>query len=529
MEGKGMRKSFVPRLRITELAAWLIIFSLLFFHLGACGGGGSDSDPVPTPNSNNELLQGNYVEAAIWNGGCGIYDVAYSGDGEGSYETLYHSDTDDNSDVFAYDVNDDGTLTASREDGEIWHGIVSEDGSIVVYVADHGSMAVEVRKSDNANNSILIGKYVDAAVWGGVGLYYLDYDGIDTGFYETIFSSDNSDKSETFDYTIKTNGTLEAQENSGRLWQGIVDNDGNPIVYVGDGGEIEVSVKKSSAADNSLLFGEYTEAAAWLGGCGIYVVEYDGNGNGTYQALYHSDGNNNSGSFTYNIGSDGTLTGSEPGKSDWHGIVSHDGELVVYVNDDPAIEVGVRKHSTIPIDPTPNQKVYCDGKITIDGANADWDSIGSVMSDVIGDGGSYSGLDVSKLFITNDEDYACLRVDRTGTIVPNGEAYNYWIYFKEATPGGKSFAIEAYHESKNRVYARLWDTTNASNYNEFDKLIEGIPYNTATTSMEFAWPLQQLSKTSTYKLEFRTHHTINGNWEGDGDDETRSVDVTFDN
>ena len=52
-------------------------------------------------------------------------------------------------------------------------------------------------------------------------------------------------------------------------------------------------------------------------------------------------------------------------------------------------------------------------------------------------------------------------------------------------------------------------------------------YNTTTTSFEFAWSLDQISKDSTYILSFYTHHTVNKDWEDNGDSSDNTVNVTF--
>jgi hypothetical protein len=117
----------------------IVAIGLLLINLLGCGGSGG-VDPIPNPN--NELLNGEYVEAAAWDEGSdtgedgyGIYDIEHHGDGTADYGTLYDTNDPNGSASFSYDINDNGTLTAEY-DGKTWQGIVSRDGDIVVYVSN---------------------------------------------------------------------------------------------------------------------------------------------------------------------------------------------------------------------------------------------------------------------------------------------------------------------------------------------------------------------------------------------------------
>ena len=171
--------------------------------------------------------------------------------------------------------------------------------------------------------------------------------------------------------------------------------------------------------------------------------------------------------------------------------------------------------------------IYCNNKITIDGLNSDWSDIESVLTDNTNDGGTYNSLDISKIFLINDSKHVCLRLDRTGTQIPSNEHLSYWVYFNATTENGKSFALNIFIGSGDRVNPQLWDTTGTSDYNEFKRIDETIQYNTTTTSFEFAWSLDQISKDSTYILSFYTHHTVNKDWEDNGDSSDNTVNVTF--
>ena len=97
---------------------------------------------------------------------------------------------------------------------------------------------------------------------------------------------------------------------------GIVSANGNIFTIVdtdaSDGDlSIHVGIKKSSGMSNASLNGTFimceygTDPNRWTG---RIELTFDGNGNGTSVQIDDSNGDANSGSVTYSVGSDGTLS-----------------------------------------------------------------------------------------------------------------------------------------------------------------------------------------------------------------------------
>ncbi|MBF0339608.1 MAG: carboxypeptidase regulatory-like domain-containing protein [Magnetococcales bacterium] len=166
--------------------------------------------------------------------------------------------------------------------------------------------------------------------------------------------------------------------------------------------------------------------------------------------------------------------------------------------------------------------------IQVDGSVADWTGVQPALRDPSGDQkGTYTGLDILAVYLARDADKGYLRLDRTSTNLPANEYSNYWIGFKPAQTGGKAFAIELFHDETG-VHGRLYDaTTNPDDPTTFVKLNDNLTVNNATTSIEVAWPLSQITLTANYQLGFFTHHTVSKVWQENGDDANNSVTVSF--
>lgn len=147
--------------------------------------------------------------------------------------------------------------------------------------------------------------------------------------------------------------------------------------------------------------------------------------------------------------------------------------------------------------------------ITLDGSTQDWDGISPVLTDTTGEV-TYSGLDISAMYVAQDDSYIYVRIDRaSSTDVPtNGEDYNYWVYFKDTT-GVTDFGIEAYHWEEGPS-VRL-------HQGDYNIVIEGLSSHVSGTSMEFAVPKGYVNHTL-YTVDVFTHHTVNDSWVDDNGD-----------
>jgi hypothetical protein len=188
--------------------------------------------------------------------------------------------------------------------------------------------------------------------WAGLSLVNLDGNG--NGTYQELFSADPPLESGSFTYAVAANGmlTLYAEAEPG---YGIVSADGSIFTIawtnVGEPPGITIGIKKSSGMSNGSAngyylmsgFGDETDSnSPWSDLVRIYL---DGNGNGTYQDLYTSDNDPESGSFTYSIAADGMLTIYVMGFQ-FHGMVSADGSIFTLAEINPSesgIDVGIKE------------------------------------------------------------------------------------------------------------------------------------------------------------------------------------------
>jgi hypothetical protein len=161
-------------------------------------------------------------------------------------------------------------------------------------------------------------------------------------------------ESGSFTYSVAADGmlTVSAEE---ELDHGIVSADGSIFTVAwttaGEPPGIAVGIKKSSGMSNGSAGGYYIMSSfadepglnsPWSGLVRIYL---DGNGNGTYQDLYTSDNDPESGSFTYSIAPDGMLTIYVMGIQ-FHGMVSADGSIFSIaetIPGEPGIDLGIKE------------------------------------------------------------------------------------------------------------------------------------------------------------------------------------------
>lgn len=152
--------------------------------------------------------------------------------------------------------------------------------------------------------------------------------------------------------------------------------------------------------------------------------------------------------------------------------------------------------------------------ITIDGNVDDWAGIAPLATDQSNDGGTYDGLDVTAIYLAQDADHLFIRVQMAGSTRPSDNEYhNYWIYFEN---NEAEFAIEAFHAPT--IDARLWDITGADRQYSLQTEIGSMVANSSGDVIEVQVPKNLISTTSDYRVDFFTHHTINLNWENNGDE-----------
>jgi len=90
----------------------------------------------------NSVLKGDYIGIIMASNGFGVGSISYDGSGNLKYTyDIGFSATD----IGTYSVNSDGKMTATDSRGKIWNGIVSSDGSIVIYV-DRDYIGIQLKR-----------------------------------------------------------------------------------------------------------------------------------------------------------------------------------------------------------------------------------------------------------------------------------------------------------------------------------------------------------------------------------------------
>ena len=167
--------------------------------------------------------------------------------------------------------------------------------------------------------------------------------------------------------------------------------------------------------------------------------------------------------------------------------------------------------------------------ISVDGDNSDWEGIDPVVSDPAEDvvDTTATGLDITGIFITKNATNLYLRVDRAGTDLPTSDMSNIWLYFRPMEEGGPGYAVELLH-SDGSVQARLHDiSANPADHDTYVLKSETLEINTSSTSIEVAIPLDLVDVSPSYMLDFHSHHTVDSNWEDNGDMLAEPVQVAL--
>ena len=152
--------------------------------------------------------------------------------------------------------------------------------------------------------------------------------------------------------------------------------------------------------------------------------------------------------------------------------------------------------------------------VTVDGAESEWSGVAPVIIDPNGDGGTFGGLDVTSMSLSQDSESLYVKVNLKSADRPTVEYYNYWLYFEN---NDFSFAIEAFHDPK--PYIRLWNITGANrDYNKQTVLMPNLTASTSGSIMEFKVPKNLISTSQKYRVDFFTHHTQGLVWKNDNGD-----------
>ncbi|MFC1877667.1 hypothetical protein ACFL2E_10425, partial [Thermodesulfobacteriota bacterium] len=192
------------------------------------------------------------------------------------------------------------------------------------------------------------------------------YENGDLSFAAT-HDSDGELDSGTVAYDIDSNGVISVTEGNTELLSGWVSGDPRFIGLMDnyfsdpDNCTIGLGIAKGSGMDESTCTGTYRYFRIEYDQDGVdeaIAVEVemvmDGSGSGTFEVLSHTEGETDSGDFSYVVTSEGllTITGDPgPDQSIMNGIVSEDGGVFLILNtdgdEDRSFGIGIKESSSM--------------------------------------------------------------------------------------------------------------------------------------------------------------------------------------
>lgn len=223
-----------------------------------------------------------------------------------------------------------------------------------VYVADTG-LQVFYTPYSGLTNASLNGTYImneigiDSTHW--TGRIEITFDGDGNGTWQQLDDSNGSTGSGSLTYNVSADGTLSIDGvevgmlNTDERFFNIVDTNSADSDL-----SFHFGVKQSSGLSNATLHGTFM-----IGEMGVLDADhwtrrieatFDGNGNGIWQYIDDSDGSTDSGSLTYTVEDDGTLSvdGATVGQlsSDGNVFTIIDAE---FADNDVSLQIGLKQSS----------------------------------------------------------------------------------------------------------------------------------------------------------------------------------------
>ena len=304
----------------------------------------------------NSILSGEYIVTGfvyedLYETDAEYISMNFTGDGKGTFEFINSSTGNTGSFPITYSVDDDGTfviILTINGDEDSFQGAVTTDGESFTMWMDAGIFE-GIKKSSGMSNASLSGEYIVTRYLAAgddsrVDYISINYDGNGTGTFEILNSSADtieSGDSGQFTYTVNDDGTCITtfdHDDYTLNFQGIASADGEIVSGISTdfiGGSIIVGMKKSSGMSNAGLSGEYIviQYITWGESVAEYLVlNFDGDGNGTYEIRYSSvDNESAAGLLTYSVDDDGAFSMTITDEGDdpvivRKGIVSSDGK-----------------------------------------------------------------------------------------------------------------------------------------------------------------------------------------------------------
>ena len=311
-----------------------------------------------------------------------LFKADFDGSGGGNFDNLETSDGSSGGGPLTYNLDFDGSLSATLGDGTVFSGILNPDKNILA-VADTDSsedffveMDVVIKKSAGLSDDILNGEYIGVRIGSAPSTARILFDFAGKGSGDFTYLADSRRfttlPSGGFDYTFLSNPAdfvdiLSITEPAIITSKGIVSGDGAVVSLVdtefgGDLIDLTVLIKTSSGLSAATIDGDYVAVsfAIFTGSSGgasqattLWNINADGAGNLEFEIIESSSSREPIEPTTYrvNVLDDtlervipGSIEIGPPGNPRFDGIVNAKGDVFTFVDtndNDDLIEMGV--------------------------------------------------------------------------------------------------------------------------------------------------------------------------------------------
>jgi hypothetical protein len=317
--------------------------SFLILIFGACGGGGGGgagsggATPAETTTISGKVIDSN--------------GDPVSGAEVTITSTPVTTYTDSNGDFSVSIEVGDHTITVTIGNSTLYQGTFSASDTSPADLGDLNPTNDFYPMTDaDAKGTYLIGNIrVESSTGGVAAALDLEVDG--AGSSELTIISDSTGGSGTLShrYSIAADGGLTVNTGSGRTEKGQLSSDGELFFLVDtdtsdDSIGMTFGVRRSSGMTNADFNGTYMMSQLIIDqpSANLIQITADGSGKFSYQSLT----NENSGSATYAVADDGSVT--TVGEANAYGQLSYDGSVFLFVDtssDYPHIAIGIRQSS----------------------------------------------------------------------------------------------------------------------------------------------------------------------------------------
>jgi hypothetical protein len=351
----------------------IIFLAAISFALAGCGDDDNNSSTDDNSGDLSDLLEGAYALFTFTNDEYNQENnVNFDGAGSLSSTIIYDSSGDTGEFSGSYAVETTGETKIDSTDSV---GIVAADGGSFSLIDSISSGGVDgelmlgfgIKAASGMADADLNGDFVFCQIRyntstsvAAASYFEFTMNGDGSWAGDTTYDSDGIDGTAlSGDYSVSEDGGVAVTiEGANKDLQGNISANGNLLVLIDEETPnddeilLMVGLKKTSGADNSLLSGDYQINALGMdktgGGAWASRINASADGAGTIDVDIIADSNEDTGqqSVEYTTDANGEMTITTTGE---HGIVSSDGEILIFVDTaegddtDVMMAIGIKK------------------------------------------------------------------------------------------------------------------------------------------------------------------------------------------